>query len=87
MNKAERKSKIFWYASEFYTVKQVVGFETPEPNVWWCPSTGYSLTEGYQLYRTKYGAIQRAIEMIGEKQKFLEAALIELKKQKAFIDT
>lgn len=56
----ERLSKEFWAIDDFWNIQRVTGYECP-PNdkVWWVPTLGYSMTEGYHLFE-KFEDAQRA---------------------------
>lgn len=47
----ERLSKQFWAITENWEVRCVTGYECPaNDGVWWVPTLGYSMTEGYHLF-------------------------------------
>lgn len=66
--KTERLSKQFWAITENWEVKRVTGYECP-PNdkVWWVPTLGYSMTEGYHLFDVFNDAKVKAVSQLSKK--------------------
>lgn len=59
---AERESKQWWCFTE-YGVKFVTGYscKPANPDMWWCPEVGYSMTENGSLFGTEEAALEKAI--------------------------
>ena len=78
-NTVERHSQTWWAVMDDHSVDVVTGYACSNPRMWWCPSIGYTLTEGYHLFKDKESAKARAIQEIEERIAILEKKLRELK--------
>lgn len=52
-----------------YGVQHVIGYSCApaNPDTWWCPEVGYSLTEGHSLFTTETDALLKAITATDQK--------------------
>lgn len=52
-----------WWAVVDDGVRRVTGYScAPQnPDMWWCPGYGYSMTEGHHLFTTEADALDRLI--------------------------
>lgn len=78
----QRRSRDWWAIdSDGLKVKRVIGYECPgyNPPVWWVPSLGYSLTEGYHVFETQEEAMARARDAWGREQRRYADAIRALK--------
>lgn len=59
----KRESREFWAVTDSDVVK-VTGYScAPEnPEYWWCPSVGYSLSTKHHLFKTERKALMKAIK-------------------------
>lgn len=72
----ERKSKKFWYVDdEQLDIKEVIGYEVPDSEYWWCPSERYSLCWGVHLFDTKHEAASKLIAICKHKRERCQDAI------------
>jgi len=77
----ERESREWWYAdSENMTVTKVLGYScAPDnPDTWWCPSIGCSITERYHAFSTEENALVVLIPKLKERRDKITVALERL---------
>ncbi len=73
--KTPRICKQFWAVTEAHSVRLVVGWECPNPEMWWVPELGSTMTVGYHLFPSKKTAKAKAITEIAEAKIKLEKEL------------
>lgn len=61
-NDPGRESRQFWSVTE-YGVECVTGYACANPELWWCPEVGYTLTKEVSLFNTQKEALSAAIIM------------------------
>jgi len=76
-----RESKLWWAVTED-GVQEVVGYSCKpnNPDIWWCPSVGYSMTEGHHLFANPNDALKKAIKETEQEIDNARAKLDRLKK-------
>jgi hypothetical protein len=75
----ERKSKQWWAIDDFWNIKLVTGFECPpDPDHWWVPELGYTLTVGHHLFNTSRAARRMAMTKLKSNIRDLQSALHRL---------
>lgn len=69
----DRKSRVFFLAG---IGREVIGYETQEPDIWWVPSEGSSLSVGHHLFDSRLAALRKGKanceKTIADAQKQLE---------------
>ncbi len=60
---AETREQRKWWAVADDDVRQVVGYSCRpnNPEMWWCPSVGYSMAEKHHLFETEREAVEKLI--------------------------
>ncbi len=48
-----RTEKQFFAITEWNTIQVVTGLSTQHSNIWWVPSLGFSMTEGYSIFSSE----------------------------------
>jgi len=66
-----RVTKKWWAVTEF-GVNLVTGYACQDPEMWWCPEAGYTLTEGHHLFKTKPEALRAAISETNDRIRDLQ---------------
>ena len=75
----ERKSKMFWAATDQWEIKQVTGYECSQNwDVWWVPELGYSLSTKHHLFQSAQAARSNAIKKLQKEIDVLQSALSRL---------
>lgn len=78
----DREKKVWWSATE-YRAKKVTGLSCApsNPDVWWCPEVGYSLTEKHSLFETEEEAVKKCIADLEAQAATIATKLAALRKQ------
>ena len=74
----ERASKMFWVIHNDELRKRR-GYECPDnPDCWWFPDVGYTLTEGYHIFNTKERARSKLLEELKTRRDDVNQKIAEL---------
>jgi len=78
-----RKQKQFWAITDDLSVVRVTGWCCGQnnPNYWWVPELGYSMSDKHHLFVTETIALKKAVKQLSEKVEKDNARLKALKKR------
>jgi hypothetical protein len=80
IDKTGREIRLWWAVHEGAVVRTKGYSCAPaNPKSWWCPGIGFTMTEGFHLFKNKTRAVQRAIAELKFEKRSLEKKLAALK--------
>lgn len=83
--KQEKREVRQWWAVHHETVLQVAGYSCAptNPDIWWCPQVGYSLTERHHLFPTELEALAKLHGELSARHKRIGKRLAEVRSRLA----
>jgi hypothetical protein len=83
INTIPEREKRQWWAVHNGDVLEVTGYSCApnNPDCWWCPKAGYTLTVGHHLFETEKAALKKAILEVEDELKEAQADMRKLTKR------